>query len=563
MVKRLYAAQGKRGEASEIVREYREMTGYSVQQIYRIARENGYRPRRKQRADAGECMLSESQVAWIAAQLHVTSREVKGAITPVEKAMMDAEDNGIIPRGCISVSRMQDILRERSLNKGGLDAPTPHIRMRSLHPNHVHILDASVCIQYYIKDRIRMMPETDLYKNKYKNFVKHKKKLIRYVLTDHFSGCIFLKYYHASGENQRDVFDFVTSAWNAGKHEKFPFRGVPFHLLIDAGAANISHAVTAFLEQMDVKIPKSLPHNPRRQGTAEVTQNLVERWFESGLRIQPATTVEQLNQWAMDWAVWFNATRTHTRTGMTRTGCWLSIRPEQLREMPDMELIRELFATPEKPCRVYGDYTIRFRGEVYPVGHIQGLMPGRSEVTAVMRPLTHPEILVRFKGEEYLVRPVGRVEGGFREGSAIIGEEYKAVPHSPVQNAKKIMENMAYGEERKKDQVPFAGTTVMGNKADKVAATPIPKKGVIHMAAVSAAEDIGGKQISLYEFITQRLKPALGGVVSPEINRAVSERYGSSISLTDAGRLADAARDGRLLAALAEEEHDSAQANFK
>lgn len=560
MVRKLSDARCTRGGASLIMAEYEAMTGKSRQQLYRIAKRHGYEPCRRRRSDMGVCTLTDAQITWISAMLKETAREVKGTIMPVEAALMAAEDSGIVDRGAISVSRVQEILRERNMHGAAIDAADPHIRMRSLHPNHVHVVDMSVCIQFYLKGRLRIMREDKFYKNKWANFVKIRKKLIRYVLQDHYSGAVFVKYYYAAGETTENLFDFLCAAWRGGKHEKLPFRGVPYYVLHDKGSANISHAIQGFLRGLEIDVPRSLPHNPRRQGSAECAQNLVESWFESRLKISSATSVDELNAWALDWAAWFNATRVHTRTGMTRTACWSQIRSEHLRELPEDEILQEIFANPTETRQVRGDYSISYKGKTYDVRHLAEVVPGISSVEVRMRPYHWPEVCVRWKDADYLVRPVGTAAGGFRADAAVIGMEYKAMPESVVQQAKKRMENAAYGEERRKGQTPFEGAVVVGHLADKVKATPLPRRGVLHIASMRQ-DDAAERRIGMVEFLLERLKPALGGAIPKDINQAVRARYGDAISLAEAARLVAAARAGAIAAAITEEADDTAAAN--
>lgn len=521
----------KCSDRTKIIRKYETLTGKSRETLYRIARNHGFSSGKKKRKDVGSRKITENQIMFVASLIHTTAREVKGAIMPVEKALRIAEDNGIIDPGTISVSRMTSVLREVGMSKRHLDAAEPSIRMQSLHPNHVHILDASVCIQYYLKGKkgLRMMDERKFYKNKWENFAKVRRKLIRYVLADHYSHAIFLKYYYTGGETQENLYDFICSAWEDSGNPKFPFRGVPFMVLMDAGAANMSKAILAFLERLDISLPKSMPHNPRRQGSAEVTQNIVERSFESGLRIQPAMTVEQLNEWAMDWAVWFNGTKLHSRHKMTRFACWLKIRKEQLRDLPDQDILHALFAEPEKECHVYSDYSIRFRSNVYDVRSVEGVIPNMSKVMAVLRPYTFPEIAVRFRDKEYILNPIRINEAGFREDAAVIGEDYKSMPETSTQQKKKQAENLAYGEEKPKDAVPFEGITVMGNQADKVNVEFMPRRGV----RIATSHDVSEEtHIPILEFL-KRLRAEIGNI-PPELNQELRTLYGGCISLSEA-----------------------------
>jgi len=552
-------ASRKRGAVGQVIEGYRKMTGKSSQSLWRIARQHGYSPKRKKRSDAGECSLSEGQILWIASQIKCTAREVKGPITPVEKALMDAEDNGIVDKGTISPARLATILRERGLSAGDLKRPTPHSHMRSLYPNHVHEVDMSVCIQFYLRGKLHIMDERDFYKNKYANFTKVKRKLIRYVATDHYSGAIWFQYFYSGGERAEDLFEFLVSLWQP-KHDKLPFRGVPEILLCDPGSAAAAKSMRGFIDAMGITIPKGLPHTPRRQGQVECAHNIVERWFESGLRMNPAMSIAELNENALDFCIWYNATKIHSRHRMTRTHCWLTITETQLRECPDTDLLREIFAQPRESRKVRNDYSISFKGETYDLRHIPELLPGRSHVDVSIRPFTSPEILVRFKDGEHLVRPVGTANGGFRADAAIIGEEFKAVPESATQRQGKLLDRIAYGDQnpKAKHAVPHSGIVVMGNKAEKVSGEFMPRKGTAH--AVSARkEDFEGREISVLEAL-KRIRP-LVGQISAEDNRAFRNRYGTSIPVAEVDRLTRDIRNGRTLAEALTETSDDAAVN--
>ena len=527
------------GEKDVVMAKYAAMSGYSVQSLYRIAREHGYVSGRGVRKDKGRVCLTDEQVEFVGALIHTSAREVKGTIMDVDTALSIAIDNGVIDNGAVSVSRLRGILREREMGCAALNTPDPHIHMRSLHPNHVHVFDASVCIQYYLRrgTGLRIMDERKFYKNKPDNFGKIKRKLIRYVLADHFSHTIWVKYYLARGENQADAYDFLVSAWRGDKHDRFPFRGVPNFLLMDAGSANVSKAMLGFLGRLGIEYPKSMPHNPKRQGSAEVTQNIVESKFESRLRFQPAHTVEDLNAWALDWCVWFNGEKKHTRHGMTRTECWLKITSAQLRELPSDEILQNLFANPEVTRTVSGSYSVSFMGETYDVRHVEGLIPHKSKVMVVMCPFLWPEVTVKFNDVHYQVKPIGKVEGGFRADAAVIGEEFKSKPESVAQKAKKRMDNLAYGEERVKNAPAFEGITAMGIHADKVRREYLPKQG--EAVTLTASCELEERRVPVATVIRRLVERT--GSVTPEVNVAIREAYGASMSLRDVDRLMEIA----------------------
>ena len=145
-----------------------------------------------------------------------------------------------------------------------------------------------------------------------------------------------------------------------------------------------------------------------------------------------------------------------------------------------------------------------------------------------------------FKDIEYLVSPIGKVDGGFREDAAVIGREYKRMPDTLTQKAKKRGENLAYGEDRPKDAVPFGGITVFGNHADKLERTYMPRPGT-PLNTGKGAEDIGQKQIPIIT-VLKKLGAALGPI-TPELNTAIREVYGTSVSLAESDRLLNIAMD--------------------
>lgn len=536
-------------ERRAILERYGERTGYTPQSLYAIARECGFDAGRRRRADLGECVLTDMQVEFVAALIHTSSRENKGAIKPVACALEEAIDAGVIERGAVSEGRMQQLLAARLQSKKSLDAETPHTPLRSLHPNHVHEIDVSVCIQYYVKNGdTAIIDEKLFYKNKPQNYDRIKTRLLRYVITDHFSGAFFFYYYDAAGESQNNLYDFSIRAWEKKADKRFPFRGVPFLVLWDRGSANTSKAIQAFCERLGISFPEGMPHNPRRQGQVESTHNIIEEWFESKLRIQPAHTVEDLNRWALDYAIWHNAMRNHTRHGMKRTECWLLITREQLRELPEREILQELYAyDDEKNTRlVGGDYSISFklgskgdeegRPFVYYLKHIPGILPTRTRVLVRIKPYVWPVVDIVFNEQVYEVRPTPRlpsVQGGFRSDAAIIGEEYKAQPETLTQQAVKRMETLAYGDAVASVQkTPFAGMEVMGHHADKLGSVVyLPKRGT----PVEVERSVADKEIPFIEFL-KRLSAA-HGPISKDVNRALREKYGDAVDAAEAEKV--------------------------
>jgi len=545
MVAQLHSAQN--GEKAMVISRYAALTGKSSNTLYRIAGKNGYCPERKSRVDKGAIRsgLTRDQLQTVSAMLQTSARQNKGAILPVTEALRICEDSGKIQPGTISAGRLAAHLRDLAMGAKAMREPRPHIHMASLHANHVHVFDGSVCVQYYLKGGgIGIMDERDFNEKKPVNCAKMKKqRLLRMMMVDHFSHYMFVKYYASDGESQLVIFDFLADAWLGGLHEKLPFRGLPKFLLMDAGSANISKSMMHMIKELGIEIPKNMPHNPRRQGSAECAHNIWETHFEARMVFDPAYDVDQLNAATRDYLVWWNSTLVHKRHSETRTNCWLRNVQGHLIDCPARELLQEAFAAPAKTRRVNGDYTISWENNVYRLAHIEGIRPGMT-VTAKKRPVLWPQLIIMMNDTEYAVEPVGKMNGGFLEGSAVIGQEYKAQKETPTQKAMKENEQLAFGDaaDRKKDAVPFAGKLkVFGHHADKVGAVPMPIKGA--PMTVEHAPDLAAREIPIMELF-KRLRDA-GVKMDAAINADLRAAFGDTATVGMAEHVVCAMTEGR------------------
>lgn len=524
---------------------YASMTGYTKRHLYRVAEKFGFDSERSQRSDKGQlkCGLEEWQLTWVAGILYKTGRENKGPIMPIDEALAIAIDNGIIEEGQITAEHLGVLLRERQMSKQHMKEPTPHTELRSLHPNYCHLVDVSVCIQYYLKNgRMGIMDERDFYKNKLGNVAKIKNKLLRYVLDDHFSGFFPFRYYVADGESRENLWDFLKWSWRGQADPRFPFRGVPFYMLMDAGSAQMSHAMQNFFNSLGIQRPKGRPYNPRRQGAVETVHNIIENRFETRLRICPAFSVEELNAWALDFAIHHHATKTHSRHGKTRMESWLQITPEQLRILPDDDVLNLIYTEPEKEVMVRG-YRFTYQGEDFQVSSIPGIH-GNGKITVSINPYKWKQekvLNVVWQNTLYELKAIEKLSselGGFSTKAAIIGQEYRSLPETETQRKIKAINEMAHGtREPKKGDVPFEGTLVFGHQADKVGnLATLPRRGMpieIARANVSTAIPV----IDLLRELREEL-----GTIPADLNRRIRADFGTSIERKTADDLLEQIR---------------------
>lgn len=441
--------------------------GVSVNTLYVRLKQAGYTSGRKRRADAGTSCVAPEEALTVAALKRATTRANGKVLLSDESVLEIARENGVVRAERIdvatgevipaSLSTLRRAVRRLGATTRQLQAPKPHVRMATPHPNHTWQIDASVCVLYYLPTGKLAVAEADeFYKNKPTANAKVKDTVIRYIATDHYSGAFYVRY-HLGGETAIDLANFVIEAiQRKGDPAREPFCGVPLQILVDPGQANISHAARALMRRLLVRLLVHKPRNARAKGQVEKHHDLVERDFEGRLTFTSGINdVESLNAAAQKWMRHFNATRIHGRHGHTRYAMWQTITADVLRIPPAPEVCRELMTGEPETRVVSGNLTVSFaiRGHKaadFDVRHVPGAAPGERLLVAV-NPYRSPEQIVSViedeDGREQFI-PCDRVVediAGFREGSPVFGERFEAMPDTDADTLRKAMDKAAWG----------------------------------------------------------------------------------------------------------------------
>ena len=305
------------GEATEIVRRFAEVIGRNPNTIYTwLKKHAGFKTDRKKRADAGKTSLPDDTLSFIASVKREAVRGNGKDTMPIGVAMNIAANNGMEVN--VSRSRVGVLMRQRRMDTKTVMSARNHIELRSLYPNHMHQIDPSLCLVYYMGKRQMVMREEEFYKNKLENFAKVKLKVWRYVRYDHASGSLDVRYFEAEGETQASLFEFLLYTW--GKQENRLSHGVPKILLWDKGSANKSHAIKNLLDALGVDHQTHAAGHAWSKGGVEQGNNLVETQFESRLRFEPVNTVDELNAAAALWVRDWNANASTRLRGRSPSG---------------------------------------------------------------------------------------------------------------------------------------------------------------------------------------------------------------------------------------------------
>jgi transposase InsO family protein len=474
--------RAQHGEKRHIVAALAEELGVSKQTAYaRLKTVLPTRPR-KRRRDAGTSALSLYEAMTIATYIEETLRETAIGAATVERALEVLRANGKVLAGRIdeatgeflplSASQVLRQMRKHNCHPSMLRVDPAAVRLSSPHPNWCWQIDASVSRQYYLSaDGTRIMDRRTYYRGKPANFVAiESQRIWRYAVTDHASGTIELCYVQGA----ESAANFLTALIHAMVERPIgTMHGVPRYLMSDPGSAVTAQATRNLCAALGIELIVNSPGNARAKGQVENAHWLIETGFESGFKMQrPYTSIAEINADAQLWARDFNATRVHSRHGETRRAAWNRITTEQLwRVTCGVEGLRRLANKDPKTCTVRDGF-IKFGGHLYQVIDLPGGVANGQKLKVVVNGLADAGESVRVLCKDangliyhYLAPRVTHKAFGFVSTAAEIGTEYRALPDSPVDVARKELERLAMASEtleearakRKAKALPFAG----------------------------------------------------------------------------------------------------------
>lgn len=462
-------------DRSEMVTQVARSMGRCKVWVYARLREAGWQSGRQRRKDAGVTSQDKEAVAMLAGLMFEGVRKNGKKTLSLADARSILEKNGVEFNVCNS--QLSQLLRNMHLDLASLSRPSPATSMRSLYPNHVHQVDPSLCLIYYAPDgkqRQKNLVDDEVYKNKQFLNGKEHLKCWRYVLTDHYSSSICVRYYQASGELMTNLYDFLLYAWGAKKTPMYQFHGVPELLVWDCGSANTSRAITRALESLKVKTLAHKPGNPRAKGQVEKANHLVEVWLESRLKIQPVNSIDELNDLAERFCAAVNSDTLEgkdlrlVRNGIklgSRLNQWQHITTEQLRTLPDIEVCQKLLTLEPESRKI--DRSLRFSYDFPKLGRKTYQLRGELGIYVGKEVLVQPllmgcegSLIVQWEHLNEKIRievvPMELDRSGFSLESSIWGETYTSHQDTLAGKNVKQLKQLVYQDEKvTKDSRPF------------------------------------------------------------------------------------------------------------
>lgn len=523
------------GQKGAVYKRACEFLGISLQTLHRelaMIRVNN----RKRRTDAGNHQLPLDEAKTLSSYLMEGHRQNNKKMVSIPEAVASLRANGFIVAGSVdtatgelsllSDSAIARALRSYNLHPEQLRRPTPHVNLRSKHPNHVWQIDASVCTLYYLPSGESLIETNQAvhYKNKPGNLDKiSQQRVIRYVGTDHCSGVIRWRYFPHSESGEHTV-QFI--AWMIKPKAALtvdPFYGIPVIIQVDPGATSAG-LVQRFCDRLGIDLHVNKPGAPRSKGQVENANNLVEVNFEQGLRFcgHKIRSIDDLNSMADVFQRWFNATKEHSRTGMTRLNGWLHIKPHELITVNESVDLLSLATSKAESRDVSGDLTISYKGNRWKVGGKVPMVSVGDQVMVCDNPINGRvmAVVIGENGKETYIEleQICRDDWGFDSDGPMIGDNYASHADTWADTNRKDVARIATGasdlDEAKKRRsrkgyAPFEGKIDPFKQAtDTHLPATLPKTGTASIATPAPIELLRMNRVQMAKWLQGRLQAA-------------------------------------------------------
>ncbi|WP_236095552.1 transposase family protein [Pseudomonas aeruginosa] len=473
------------GQRTALCKAAAKDLGLSLGSLYRKLKDVQVRVPSKRRRDAGQSGLARDEALVICTTLIHSARHTEKRLYSIADAVEDLRASGLIRAETVdkrtgeirpmSISAISRALYRYQLHPNQVLAPAPVTELRSLHPNHVWQIDASLCVLYYLKsgpdprtNGLQVMNREEFYKNKPKNLDRvAADRVWSYEITDHYTGWIYVRYVMGaeSGENFCTVL--IEAMQERGGADML--HGVPHILMMDPGSANISAMSKNLCYSLGIEVIVHAPGAARVTGSVENARNIIERKFESKLRFEPVNDLDELNAKAKKWRAHFNATAVHSRHKRTRSDLWMTIQADQLIKAPSVELCRELAVKAPEYRKVTPKLRVSFGGREYDISVVPDVNVN-DRVLIARNPWREDAVqlvTVNSEGRQvfYVLPLIEKDAAGYSVNAPVVGQQFNNPRETPAQKARKAVDQLAFGVEseaevkaaRKAKAVPFGG----------------------------------------------------------------------------------------------------------
>jgi len=382
----------------EVIREWARKLSVSEKTLYRL-----FRTRTRQSTEE----VDYETIKKIASAKLMTL-DKKGKVLSTQDVIDELKRIGALPHDFkYHRSTIDRLLRKYHLDIPSLTREAPAVHLVSYFPNQVHEIDSTVAQTYYLDHfgRVVWDPFLKMRKGRRGN---PQLKLILYSGWDHFSCCLYARYFLAPSENSADLFQFLYEFWQKKKDSALPFYGFPLqYIYTDQSGIFKSKSIKNLFEKLSKIVgfehKMHEPGNPRATGGVESSMKTLAR-FEKKLnfRIRQGEhpTLEELNQWLYEFLVDLNNDPRYGRNGQSRCQIWINnVQQKMLKTPPPfIDFVKLAYHQGEtRQINKHGEIT--WKAQVYYLCGLEDLM---GQEVLIWHGLSESAIYIEtFTGEIY------------------------------------------------------------------------------------------------------------------------------------------------------------------
>ena len=289
------------GESKAVLDRWAGALGVSASGLYRILRQ-AYGKQRQYRRAPNE---QNAALAKIVAAAKEQIRQASGGRCPSTERVLEMliEQGTLCPASQHGEKTLPSVgtinAHIRKITGGTGD--TPCVRMEAARPNEIWHTDASVSTVLVAGPE----PGTVVVRSDHAGYKRPRNERVWITgVIDAYSRLVSLKYHLIPGESSAAFILHLRELFSSIKDPRYPFGGVPSGIVTDNGAFASSALGKAFCAGANVRLQTIVPGNKRANGKIERTwRELWKSEAELSLSAGTVMTIEEINEWALNWCI--------------------------------------------------------------------------------------------------------------------------------------------------------------------------------------------------------------------------------------------------------------------
>jgi len=362
-------------ERKEIIIEFADLYGVSINTVYRRLRERK-KPKSLRRSDYGNPRSIEKKdlkkYCEVIAAIKVKSSNRKGHRLSTAEIIRILEIYGVDtpygylkpPKGMIKKSTINKYLKKWGYTTELCSIEPAVARFQARHSNECWQFDLS-------PSDLKKLPKWPVWIDS----KTRKPQLMLYSIVDDRSGVAYQEYHAVYGEDVEAALRFLYRAMALKDVEGFPLQGIPQTIYMDNGPISKSGIFIRVMNFLGIEILKHPPKGKDGRRTTSRAKGKVERPFRTVKEVHETLyhfhipeNIDEANQWLLNYILRYNE-RAHRTESHSRLDDWIKNIPNTgIKKMCSWDRFCTFTREPDNR-KINPDATVTVNGIKYEVSH--------------------------------------------------------------------------------------------------------------------------------------------------------------------------------------------------